>query len=54
MSMKKNEIEEMDQVFENFLQFKEKEFTHIPNYKEIFLQADSIKQFNRRIIECNK
>ena len=51
----KNEIEELNQIFENFKNLKETQLDNIKiNYEEAYTKNEMLKNFNRRIIECNK
>jgi hypothetical protein len=54
MSNKKNEIDEMEEVFKNFLKVREKEINTIPNYLDIYQKKQALYHFNKRIITCNK
>jgi hypothetical protein len=50
----KNEIDDLNKLFNDFKEKHEKERLEIPDYQEIYLKNEVIKHFNRRVIECNK
>ena len=54
MDKKKNELEEIDELYKRFLDLKDKNLTSIEKFEEIYLKNEQINIFNRRIIECNK
>jgi hypothetical protein len=49
----KNEIQEIDQIFENFQKFAINYENREINYEEIYKRNELIQHFNRRILECN-
>lgn len=50
----KNEIEQMNSIFEEFEKKRDDILNRIDNYDDIFSKKEMLVNFNRRVIECNK
>jgi hypothetical protein len=50
----KNEIDEINKLYDTLKEKNLKERSEIPDYQEIYLKNEMIRHFNRRVIECNR
>jgi hypothetical protein len=50
----KNEFQEINKLFEEFEKTKETHKDINVNYYEVYRRNDMLKNFNQRIIECNR
>lgn len=51
---KKNEIQELNEVFETFEKMIDEKYDKEIDFEETFRKNEQMKHFNRRLMECNK